>query len=98
MDRDEPGCISRCGRGDRHASGGPALLRYTPAFERYQSYETLGYGTAIGLGAVGLSLIIWDYLRPNIDEVDRNPIYGRPMDTPDPALLNQSEQRNSVTP
>ncbi|MEE2789144.1 MAG: PEGA domain-containing protein [Myxococcota bacterium] len=56
----------------------------TQAYSDLVNYETLGYGIGSGLLSIGAGLIVWDYLRDDLLETDRNPDYGRPVDTPDP--------------
>ncbi len=53
------------------AAGGGAGASYfadqqyrgTPRFKTFEGYQNLGYGTGIGLGVVGLTLLIWDAAR-----------------------------------
>ena len=53
----------------------------TPTFDNLKQYEGLGYGVGASLALSGLALIIWDLLRDNVKEADKNPLYGQPMDT-----------------
>ncbi|MGC6416295.1 MAG: PEGA domain-containing protein [Bradymonadia bacterium] len=61
----------------------------TPTFDNLKQYEGLGYGVGASLALSGLALIIWDLLRDNVKEADKNPLYGQPMDTPDPEFLSK---------
>ncbi len=61
----------------------------TPAFDRLQNFEYLGYGIGGTLLSFGTSMVLWDALRNHITDDERNPIYGNPMDTPDPDGLVQ---------
>ena len=45
------------------------------------TYEYLGYGAGAGLLSLGTGLILWDYLRDDLLESDRNLDYGRPVET-----------------
>jgi tetratricopeptide (TPR) repeat protein len=39
-------------------------------FKQYKFYQNLGYGLGGGLAGVGLSLLIWEWVRPVVDEND----------------------------
>lgn len=45
--------------------------RGTPRFKTFERYQNLGYGSAIGLGTVGLGLLIWDAARDGTPPDDR---------------------------
>ena len=61
----------------------------TPTFDQLKRYEGIGYGVGVSLAVSGLALIVWDLLRDNVREADKNPMYGQPMDTPDPEFLSK---------
>ena len=70
----------------------------TAEFDELAGYERLGYGLGSGLAGLGLGLVIWDYARDDILTSDRNPAYGRPVDTPDPpdfGLDTETKSRGS---
>ena len=54
----------------------------TQEFKDFARYEKIGYGTGVGLLALGTTLIVWDRLRDRIDDEHRNLDYGKPAVVP----------------
>lgn len=61
----------------------------TPTFERLQNYEYMSYGIGGTLLSIGTGLVLWDTFRNHILAEERNPLYGQPMETPDPDQLDR---------
>jgi hypothetical protein len=56
----------------------------TAKFDELVGYQDLGYGVGGALIGVGTSLLLWDSLRDSVLDSDKNPDYGREVETPDP--------------
>jgi hypothetical protein len=59
----------------------------TTQFDEFVTYERMGYVGGVSLVVTGISLLVWDSLRDHVLTSDRNTLYGKPMETPDPAEL-----------